>query len=101
MVHFFAFDECDGWLVGWRKRSNTYPYDAGRHTTLMEYPAINALAEKFKATPAQILLSWGVQRGTSVIPKSENAERMAKNLQVRRTSLQRNCTLWVLSTDAC
>ena len=51
----------------------------------MEYPSINALAAKFEATPAQILLSWGVQRGTSVIPKSENVERMAKNLQVRRT----------------
>ena len=65
----------------------------------MEYPAINALAEKFNATSAQILLSWGVQRGTSVIPKSENAERMAKNLQVRRTSLQRNCTLWIFLTE--
>ncbi|KAL1710694.1 NADP-dependent oxidoreductase domain-containing protein [Schizophyllum commune] len=58
----------------------------GRHTTLMEYPAINALAAKFEATPAQILLSWGVQRGTSVIPKSENAERMAKNLQLVKLS---------------
>ena len=57
------------------------------------------IADAHSATPGQVALSWGVQRGTVVIPKSENAERMAKNLQVRRTSLQRNCTLWIFLTE--
>jgi len=31
-------------------------------------------------TPAQIVLRWGVQRGTAVIPKTSKPERMAENL---------------------
>jgi len=37
------------------------------------------VAEKHHATPAQVLLSWGVGRGTAVIPKSVNAKRIAEN----------------------
>lgn len=40
------------------------------------------VAEKAGITTGQVLLSWGVQRGTSVIPKSENEERLKKNLAV-------------------
>lgn len=42
-----------------------------------------SLAEKYGATPAQILLNWGIQRGTVVIPKSENEGRMKANITVR------------------
>ncbi|KAL1746183.1 NADP-dependent oxidoreductase domain-containing protein [Schizophyllum fasciatum] len=58
----------------------------GRTKTLIEYPAVNAIAEKVKASPAQVVLTWGVQRGTSVIPKSENEERMAANLKLVKLS---------------
>ena len=37
--------------------------------------------------PWQVVLRWGVQRGYSVIPKSENPERMAANLAVEGFSL--------------
>lgn len=40
------------------------------------------LATKKQVTPAQISLSWGVQRGTAVVPKSANIERMTQNLTV-------------------
>lgn len=40
------------------------------------------VAEKNKITTAQVVLSWGVQRGTSVIPKSEKEERLKANFQV-------------------
>jgi glycerol 2-dehydrogenase (NADP+) len=40
------------------------------------------LADKAAATAGQILLSWGVQRGTSVIPKSENEDRLRSNFTV-------------------
>ena len=36
----------------------------------------------------QVVLRWGVQRGYSVIPKSENPERMAANLAVEGFSLR-------------
>ncbi|KAJ6602162.1 aldo/keto reductase [Mycena sp. CBHHK59/15] len=53
---------------------------ARRSTTFMEDPTINALAEKLKVTPAQIVISWAVERGTIVVPKSEDKGRMAANI---------------------
>ncbi|KAG8996325.1 hypothetical protein FRB90_012767 [Tulasnella sp. 427] len=43
---------------------------------------IKRVAEKAGITVGQLLLSWGVQRGTSVVPKSENEERLKNNLSV-------------------
>ena len=43
--------------------------------SLLEYPLIKQLAGKYRKSPAQILLRWGVQRGTTVIPKSANPAR--------------------------
>lgn len=40
------------------------------------------VAEKHGATEAQVALSWGVQNGIVVVPKSENVERMKKNITV-------------------
>ena len=38
------------------------------------------IARAHSVTPAQVVLRWGVQRGCSVIPKSENIERIKENL---------------------
>lgn len=35
-------------------------------------------------TSAQVLLSWGVQRGTVVVPKTLHTERLKENLEVRQ-----------------
>ena len=40
---------------------------------------VRYLAVKHKKSPAQIVLKWAVQRGTSVIPKSSKAERVREN----------------------
>ncbi|KAG8952433.1 hypothetical protein FRC04_004493 [Tulasnella sp. 424] len=40
---------------------------------------IKSISEKHEITVAQVLLSWGVQRGTSVIPKSVQEERLKSN----------------------
>jgi L-glyceraldehyde reductase len=37
---------------------------------LTENAAVKEVAEKLGATPAQVLVAWGVYRGYSVIPKS-------------------------------
>lgn len=37
---------------------------------LTEHETVIAVAEKLGATPAQVLVAWGVYRGYSVIPKS-------------------------------
>jgi 2,5-diketo-D-gluconate reductase A len=43
---------------------------------------IAAVAGKHERTPAQVLLRWAVQRGTVVIPKSANPDRIRTNAQI-------------------
>lgn len=50
--------------------------------SLMEYELIKQVAAKHNKTAAQILLRWGVQRGTTVIPKSVKSERQVENMNV-------------------
>lgn len=40
------------------------------------------IASKYNKTPAQILLRWGVQRGTAVIPKSSKLSRLVENISI-------------------
>ena len=47
--------------------------------TLLELPLIHQIATAHNATPAQVLLAWGIQRGTIVIPKTVNPDRMKEN----------------------
>jgi D-xylose reductase len=43
---------------------------------------VQQIASKYGKSPAQIVLRWGVQRGTAVIPKSSRVERLRENLDV-------------------
>lgn len=42
-------------------------------------PEVIRIALKHNCTTAQVVLAWGMQRGTVVIPKSVNADRIAEN----------------------
>ena len=53
----------------------------GRGQVLSE-PLINALAEKYGKTPAQVVLRWHLQLGNVVIPKSVMPARIRENIQV-------------------
>ncbi|PNY24367.1 oxidoreductase [Tolypocladium capitatum] len=44
-------------------------------------PTINAVAQKYGKTPAQILLNWNASRGNVVLPKSLTASRIQSNLE--------------------
>jgi D-xylose reductase len=48
---------------------------------------IQDIAAKYGKTPAQVALAWGVQRGTSVIPKSNQPSRLAENISLFDFSL--------------
>lgn len=43
---------------------------------------IKACADKYKKTPAQIALRWGLERKTVVIPKSTKLERLRENIDL-------------------
>lgn len=45
-------------------------------------PVAQKIAQRINITPAQLILSWTIQRGTSVIPKSSNEERLRSNFEV-------------------
>ncbi|MGM0635100.1 MAG: aldo/keto reductase [Bacteroidota bacterium] len=53
---------------------------ADNEPSLLENKVVNQIAEKRNATPAQVLIQWSVKRGTAVIPKSTNPDRIAQNL---------------------
>ena len=48
--------------------------------TVLTAPPVVAAAKRVQRTPAQVLLRWGVQRGTAIIPKTTRPERMRENL---------------------
>ncbi|KAL1612855.1 hypothetical protein SLS60_001085 [Paraconiothyrium brasiliense] len=54
----------------------------GKGSTLHSHPAVVEVAEANGVTTGQVLLSWGVARGWSVIPKSVTEERIRKNLEI-------------------
>ena len=54
---------------------------------LAQEPIIIKAAKKHACTPAQILLAWGMQRGTAVIPKSVNALRIQENFDSQNIEL--------------
>jgi 2,5-diketo-D-gluconate reductase A len=55
------------------------PLDQGR---ALDDPTLGAIARRIERTPAQVLLRWGVQKNTVVIPKSSRRERIVENAQI-------------------
>lgn len=48
----------------------------------LDDPVIKEMAAKYKKTAAQLVLRWGIQRNTVVIPKSSKLERLEANIKV-------------------
>ncbi|KAH7510987.1 hypothetical protein JRO89_XSUnG0229800 [Xanthoceras sorbifolium] len=48
----------------------------------LDDPVLKGLAEKYKKTVAQIVLRWGIQRNTVIIPKTSKLERLEENFHV-------------------
>jgi len=47
----------------------------------LNLPLVRDISKKLNITPAQVLISWHVQRGTVVLPKSVRPARIAENYQ--------------------
>ena len=45
------------------------------------------IAKSHGKSPAQVVLRWGIQRGTAVIPKTTSKERLIENFSILDFSL--------------
>lgn len=57
---------------------------------MFEEPILKSIAEKYKKTPAQVILRWNVQSGVAIIPKSVHKERMNENIEIWDFELDEN-----------
>jgi D-xylose reductase len=55
---------------------------ASDQDSVLQQPVVKDIASRVQRTPAQVVLRWGIQRGTSVIPKTSRASRLVENLSV-------------------
>ena len=55
---------------------------ASEAETVLTQPVVLAAAQRAGVTPAQVVLRWGLQRGTAVIPKTSNPQRLLENLSL-------------------
>ena len=57
---------------------------------LLESELLEEISKKRGCTPAQVALKFGMERGTSVIPKSAHAERIKENVQSDKCGLKQS-----------
>lgn len=62
-------------------------FKAPDEPSLLENPTVLEIAKNHDYSPAQVLIRWAIQRGTSVIPKSVNPERIKQNLEAATIEL--------------
>jgi len=55
---------------------------AGQADSVLTEPCVVSAAERVGKTPAQVVLRWGVQRGTAIIPKTTKPARLIENADV-------------------
>ncbi len=53
---------------------------AAENESVLETDAVKTAAARLGKTPAQVVLRWGVQRDTAIIPKTARKERLKENL---------------------
>jgi D-xylose reductase len=62
---------------------------AAEGESLLGTAPVMVAAQAHGKTPAQVLLKWGIQRATAVIPKTSKPERMRENLDIDDFELSR------------
>ena len=54
----------------------------GLEPSLLENPVITAIAQRVHKTPAQVVLSWAIQRGTALLTTSTKPRQIQENFEV-------------------
>jgi D-xylose reductase len=52
------------------------------HESVFAEPVVRQIASRLGRTPAQVVLRWGVQRGTAIVPMTSNPARLTENLSL-------------------
>ena len=68
-------------VIAYSPLANTNPTYRQDLPSIFDDPFWKGLAEKKDASVAQVVLAWGIQRGTSVIPKSTSKKHLKENLK--------------------
>lgn len=55
---------------------------AEKNESVLDQPCVQDAAQRLGRTSAQVVLRWGIQRGTAVICKTSKPERMKQNLEL-------------------
>ncbi len=55
---------------------------AEANESVLRQPIVQEIAAETGKTPGQVVLRWGVQRGTSIVPKTSRVERLKENLAI-------------------
>lgn len=65
-----------------------HPRDPKAIVYLLKDPTLGRIAEKYRKSPAQVVLRWHIQNGVAVIPKSVHPDRIEGNIAVFDFELQ-------------
>lgn len=74
MTKQFLFQQCNSFIV--------FMYKCLKRIPSLPISLYQGLAEKYKKTVAQIILRWGFERITVVIPKTSKLERLQENFKI-------------------
>ncbi|KAG4096362.1 Aldo/keto reductase [Neocallimastix lanati (nom. inval.)] len=74
-------------LVEYCQKNNIHvtaysPLGSGGVPSVLKEPILEEIGKKYNKTAAQVALSWNVQRGITVIPKSVHTQRIIENSQI-------------------
>lgn len=67
--------------------------------SVLGHPVIREIAAATGRTPAQVVLRWGLQRGTAVIPKTSRPERLTENLAAASFALDDGAMAAITALD--
>ncbi|HVY69035.1 MAG TPA: aldo/keto reductase [Verrucomicrobiae bacterium] len=62
------------------------PLGHGARPGPLEDPVVLAIAREASLTPAQVLLAWGIQRGTAVLTTAKSLDRIGENYNLSEIS---------------